>query len=587
MGGAPNLAHSLLLAPDMKIKLSWWRLLLVASTTLAGPACVGGSVDPDDPMVVATSFEAKLTARARVITDDVQGALISDERGVLRFDKARVVDVADVAVGDVVISGVGEGFLREVVQVRTEGNTLVLETRPAKLTDAIDTASFAMSTAMAGEPWDMGDGVLASNDVETRHDALTASLDLSGIVLYRDRVGGADIVVDIPDGHISFEPSVDVDISIRGRRLESIRAVASGTLSAEVNIRVQATGNFAHSNEVELTRLRRRKVVTQWVGWVPVVEVITVRYFVGYEADVEGGVTAQGGARAWGTIRAGGEYRGGRLRGISGVRTGFHLTEPEWEQWAEGSVRGYVRPQIDIAIYGVAGPGISVETWLQLSGEQRATAEALTAHWTLDAGISANVLFRMQLFGSGRTYSREVYGYEKTLGQGSWELERYSQPPPMPAGGEDAPGRSGAATEGDSPSAEEPVVGADATCGGRPVQHITRFGDLGGSLTGSNHHEPDECEAGAGPESVYSVALARSGSICLRTKGSAFDPVLYVRTVCDDLASEAICNDDAHGVESALTLSGEPGVLYYVFVDGFDEAVGGDYTLEVTPGPCQ
>ena len=96
------------------------------------------------------------------------------------------------------------------------------------------------------------------------------------------------------------------------------------------------------------------------------------------------------------------------------------------------------------------------------------------------------------------------------------------------------------------------------------------------------------------PEHVFLLNLEAGGDVCLSTAGSAYDTVLYVRTDCGDLESEAACNDDnrpvAGGLQSAITLAAEAGVDYYIFVDGFTGFGGapssGAYQLEISEGAC-
>ncbi|MCA9537823.1 MAG: hypothetical protein KC620_02980, partial [Myxococcales bacterium] len=92
---------------------------------------------------------------------------------------------------------------------------------------------------------------------------------------------------------------------------------------------------------------------------------------------------------------------------------------------------------------------------------------------------------------------------------------------------------------------------------------------------------------GGGPEVVYSFVSPADGQVCLSTAGSAFDTVLYVRSACIDPVTELACNDDAReDLTSGLTLDVAAGAEYYIFVDGYDEAEFGAFSLSVAPGAC-
>ncbi len=137
------------------------------------------------------------------------------------------------------------------------------------------------------------------------------------------------------------------------------------------------------------------------------------------------------------------------------------------------------------------------------------------------------------------------------------------------------------------------VAAPDGTC--EAPFFIGAFGAIEGTTADRDGVHGGTCGGGAqSGEAVYAMAFDVGGEICLNLAGSAYDTVLYVRAAdCARREAEAACNDDddaAGGLRSALTLSVEPGIVYFVFVDGFSPADGGvregDYVLDVTPGPC-
>ena len=89
------------------------------------------------------------------------------------------------------------------------------------------------------------------------------------------------------------------------------------------------------------------------------------------------------------------------------------------------------------------------------------------------------------------------------------------------------------------------------------------------------------------------LAEGEPQNFCLSTRGSRFDTVLYVRRQeCNNVALEAYCNEDYRAVAggggaSAVSLRAQPGVPYYLFVDGYSAGERGEYTLAVTTGTCE
>ncbi len=90
------------------------------------------------------------------------------------------------------------------------------------------------------------------------------------------------------------------------------------------------------------------------------------------------------------------------------------------------------------------------------------------------------------------------------------------------------------------------------------------------------------------PETIYTVALANGISdLHVSTIGAAtnYDTVVYVESACD--GPLIACNDDASGdLDGASDLHTGPLVagMYYVFVDGYDGAMGtAAVTIDATP----
>ncbi len=78
---------------------------------------------------------------------------------------------------------------------------------------------------------------------------------------------------------------------------------------------------------------------------------------------------------------------------------------------------------------------------------------------------------------------------------------------------------------------------------------------------------------------VYTPTV--SGSVTVSLCGSSFDTSLAVFSACD--GQELICNDDACGLQSEVTLTLTAGTAYYIRVAGYGGATG-DYVLTVTGG---
>lgn len=102
-----------------------------------------------------------------------------------------------------------------------------------------------------------------------------------------------------------------------------------------------------------------------------------------------------------------------------------------------------------------------------------------------------------------------------------------------------------------------------------------------GTTAGASAHDPEGCGRGGSPERVFAFTAQGNGLLTASTADSGYDTVLYVRTACDDPASEIACSDDrgVFDTSSSVTFNVENGRTYYLFVDGYDG--GGDFWLHL------
>jgi hypothetical protein len=123
------------------------------------------------------------------------------------------------------------------------------------------------------------------------------------------------------------------------------------------------------------------------------------------------------------------------------------------------------------------------------------------------------------------------------------------------------------------------------TCGNGDDSTYQRTSDGGGCPTATRAN---------GPDLVYAITLATRSTITLDLRdddGVPIDTVLYLRTHCDEMASQVACSDDLPcGMtdfgcgggstsrlevrQSRITITLEPGT-YYVIADSFEYDSGG------------
>jgi len=91
------------------------------------------------------------------------------------------------------------------------------------------------------------------------------------------------------------------------------------------------------------------------------------------------------------------------------------------------------------------------------------------------------------------------------------------------------------------------------------------------------------CASSGGPDLWYSITSANDSTFTIETCGSSYDTALEVFTgPCNNLVS-VLCNDDACGLSSRVTVSLQPGATARFRIGGFAGATGvGTLTITET-----
>ncbi len=111
------------------------------------------------------------------------------------------------------------------------------------------------------------------------------------------------------------------------------------------------------------------------------------------------------------------------------------------------------------------------------------------------------------------------------------------------------------------------------------------FGTFAGNTTAATSDGEASCGSSINtPDVWYSFLSPSNGLVVIETVGSSFDTVLSVHSGCPgSVGNEIECNDDYHGLQSAISFVGYAGTSYLVRVSGFNGATG-SYVLTVATG---
>jgi hypothetical protein len=243
---------------------------------------------------------------------------------------------------DVLVSGMGAGFLRKVVDVQPSGDRIIVHTENGDLTDALEAAEISHSTKSDGkEDW-LGQG-------------------LEGVYANFGNVSieATNVSVQVANSSLSFSPDLDVDLKIADGALQKFDLVASGRVDAALDLEVQIAGAGSYSLQKDLYK-STPKIFVQMIGWVPVVEVVQLKVGIGISGAATGAATAHIGATGSASVTTGTRYVDGAWHDVGENMLAFQPIDGLRLDDSSVSIEGYAYVVLDVKFYDLAGPFVGL-----------------------------------------------------------------------------------------------------------------------------------------------------------------------------------------------------------------------------------
>lgn len=362
----------------------------------------------------ATVVGAPTVGEQTTTVDSTELTLLSDSaeraEGIYRF---RVVGDTSVPMdqGRVIVGAQGPGFLREVESRSRSGNVVRLETRQARLTDALPAGELhlemsmdpqASATTITGARADVGPQAVAGtrfrvSPTRVKHLAEDVRIE-DGALVFTHGFGGDNLSVDWR-GEIEFSPRAEAhmawntvpltDIEIG---VDSVRVTVGGDvrMSAQASATAQTGAQFEES--VELASFGRDFVGS--IGVVPVKGELEMDVIAGLQSTAEAQATLSTGeavldqsARL--TLRYTEENQYDFLRDFT---SDFQEPDPTFESSARVMARPYVFTEIELTLYEVAGPRAGPMPYVEGEGVAHLSgADHCESHARIYAGLDGVV----------------------------------------------------------------------------------------------------------------------------------------------------------------------------------------------------
>jgi hypothetical protein len=316
----------------------------------------------------------------------------------LLFD-ANLIEVQNLQPGNVLAGGVGKGFLVKVVAVSSQGGLVSVQTAPATLQDVLAEGAFDQNITF--NPTTL---LYAAPGVGFNTDRLTPDK------LARAKAAGLEDLAAKDDlGHLIFnytfnEVQIDELTTLNGSisltltpNLSVQFGLPSGLQFFSASLTGDLMGDIDLSFEAALTN-SLDKVIWQTagepvlfaVGAFPVVVVPTLKLHAGYDASLGAGMSLNGTANA--SLTAGAQWT--QSAGWSPIWSHTNSASAEFNAPSvTAKVKGYLRPEITLAFYGVGGPDFYADGGLTLEAQAKSEPPEVCVSLTgnFDAGVGIDL----------------------------------------------------------------------------------------------------------------------------------------------------------------------------------------------------
>jgi len=260
----------------------------------------------------------------------------------------------NIRAGNIIIGTDGGGFLRKVTDVdTTSGDRIIIYTSEASLVDAVECGSFdtTYSLSISDESFSINGRNNSIQNMDLFYAAPGVSLtpngiSLSNLFLYSGNVGNSSLEVKVIDGIIAFEPQINIGGDIYDGVLKEFHAVATGKLDFNACIGVKVSNTVEFSHEINLASFQH--ICLQFVGPVPIVEVIILSFDAGFELNATDFQELQTGFNSSFKLEVGAEYKDGIWSSVFEPDHNFEIIPITWESNSGISITGYIKTRLSV-----------------------------------------------------------------------------------------------------------------------------------------------------------------------------------------------------------------------------------------------
>lgn len=373
---------------------------------------LGTVLDPPIPPVIPENTEVlDDTSRANLTAVAPDGTSLTFNDASQNNSQVRSLSAGDIVVVDPTDEA-PDGLLKKVEGVTDANGQLTLDTAPATLEDAIEDGSINLDSDSTTST--LNPAVLRNGVTMTSNKGLgTFNIPMNSVLYDADGNNSTTYDQVKATGNISISPSFDFNVDIRHFSIQRIKFTDKTTETA--SLAVTAGGSVSFSKRVEIWS-QPLAPISFAIGPVPVWITPIVKVYIGADGEVHASVTTSVTQQA--TMTAGLQYDRGNWSTITSFTNSFSFQPPTVS--AGGSLKAYAGPELNLMLYGVAGPHANIDGYLKMDVDLLSSP-----WWKLYGGLDAGVGIKFQVLGYKQDYSRSFNIMERLIAQADT-----SGPPP-------------------------------------------------------------------------------------------------------------------------------------------------------------
>ncbi len=383
-------------------------LTLILFTTFVSTIIFFQSCSKDNPAEPPVEPEVIIPATTKSVdSTDYTSNLVSISGDSLTFTfQSGFTSKYKPAVNDVFVIASGSGLLRKITGIQSSGNEIVLTTRKATLTEAIEKGQISLKQSLQKARIDKVDYYYRGIEYKVNKGEESNFNFYLDVVLY-DLDGNLNTVNDQVKlvGNFLLDANVLFETSIASFKLQNAKIGLEATNSESLEL--IANLNYTLEKEITLATVHFSPIYFQ-LGPIPVVILIELDIKAGGSGFANASMTV--GFDNSITYEAGINYvKGQGWNPYSEFSNEFNYNPPELT--ANAGARVFVKPEISVGVYGVLAGYANAEAYGEILVDL-----INTPWWQLYAGLDFGVGARAEI------WSIELFDYETNVLELRWLL---------------------------------------------------------------------------------------------------------------------------------------------------------------------